>query len=266
LANEARNFQLPGVLCGFHPRAVAAAGGRWASTRPAVENCGLRWGETAGGGWGPHPTPLALSPLPTLGEGRGGTRLLSFWRRCRGVRGEGWDGRQLKTAAFERRNRLRRLIAAPARGLCKRSPQLPVAGRSVRFPPTGGGRGRRGVGPRHGRQLKTAAFTCETAGGGWSQPPQGDLANEARNFQLPGVLCGFHPCTMAAAEGRCGSGRPAVGNCGLHLRNRLRRLIAAPAGGLADEARNVQLPGVLCGSTHGRWPRPKGVGHDTAGS
>jgi len=88
LASEARNVEVPGVLCDFHPRALGAAGGSWArhgrQLKTAAFSC-----ETAGGGWGPPPPPLALSPLPTLGEGRGGTRLLSFWRRCRGVRGEG---------------------------------------------------------------------------------------------------------------------------------------------------------------------------------
>jgi len=138
------------------------------------------------------------------------------------------------------RNRLGRLGAAPVRGLCKRSPQRPVAGRFVRLPPTDDGRGRRGGGPRHGRQLKTAAFGGETAGGGSHQPPSGGFANEARNFQLPGVLCDFHPRMMSAAEGRWPRIRPAVENCGLHLRNRLRRLIAAPARGLCK--RSPQRP------------------------
>ena len=80
------------------------------------------------------------------------------------------------------RNRRGRFSAAPVRGLGKRSPQRPVAGRFVRFSPTGDGRGR-----------------------GWWAP-----------------------------------GRPAVENCGLHLRNRQARLGAAPVRGLGK--RSPQLP------------------------
>jgi len=82
--------------------------------------------------------------------------------------------------------------------------------------------------------------------GGSAQPPQGGFADEARNVQLPGVLCGFHPRTMAAAEGRWAPTRPAVGNCGLRMRNR-GAVPASPVRGFASEARNVQLPGVLRG-------------------
>ncbi len=59
----------------------------------------------------------------------------------------------------------------------------------------------RGSVARDGRQLETAAFTCETAYGGWSQPPSGGLASEAREVEVPGVLCGFHPRMMDAAKG-----------------------------------------------------------------
>ncbi len=100
------------------------------------------------------------------------------------------------------RNRQARFGAAPGRGLGKRSPQRPVAGRFVRFPPTGAGRGR----------------------GVWVPT------------------------------------RPAVENCGLHLRNRLRQLIAAPARGLGKRSpqrpvagRSVRFPPTGDGRGRGRW-------------
>ena len=54
-----------------------------------------------------------------------------------------------------------------------------------------------------GRQLETAAFVGRNRRGRFGAAPvRGGLANEARNVQLPGVSCDFHPRTMAAAEGQ----------------------------------------------------------------
>jgi len=105
----------------------------------------------------------------------------------------------------------------------------------------------------------------ETAGGGWAQPPSGGFANEARNFQLPGVLCGFHPRTIGAVMG---VGPGTAGSW------KLRPSPAKPRGGwsqpqqggLADEARNFQLPGVLCGFHPRAVAAADGVWSDTAGS
>jgi len=137
-------------VAGRSVRFLPTDGGRgqgvWGSPRPAVGNCGLRWGETAGGG----------SAQPPQGA---------------------W---QTKPATFS------------CRAFCADSTH-------GRWPRPGSS------GPRGGRQLKTAASTCETARRGWVQPPSGGLANEARNFQLPGVLCGSYPRAVAAAREQCGS-------------------------------------------------------------
>jgi len=164
------------------------------------------------------------------------------------------------------RNRQGRFSAAPGRGLGKRSPQRPVAGRFAQFPPTNAGRGQ-GRWPWDGRQLETAASTCETAGGGWSQPQPGGLANEACNLQLPGVLYGFHPWTMAAAGEQCGSEAASSW--------KLRPSVAKPPGAVGRSPRKGALQmkpatsscrAFCAASTHERWPRPRGGGPDTAGS
>ncbi len=115
---------------GFHPRAVAGA---------AVGG-GPRHGrqlETAAFGGAKPPGAVRCSPRqgalqmkPATSSCRAFCAVSTHgrWPRPKGV-GPRY-GRPLKTAAFVGRNRLWRLIAAPARGLCKRSPQLPVAGRN----------------------------------------------------------------------------------------------------------------------------------------
>ena len=171
-----------------------------------------------------------------------------------------------------------RLGAAPGRGLCKRSPQLPVPGRFVRLPPTDDGRGR-GRWARHGRQLETAAFVGRNRGGGSTQPPQGGLASEARNFQLPGVLRGFHPRTLAAAEGVGARHGQPLKTAAFTCETAGGGSTQPPAGGLADEARNFQLPGVLrdfhprtmaaaegVGSRHGRQLETAAFSCETAGA
>jgi len=241
LANEARNVQLPGVLCGFHPRTVAAAEGIGPRHGRPLK-IGAFGCETARGGWSQPPPgglanearnvqlpgvlcgfhPRTLDAAEGIGprhgrplETAGGTRLLSFWRRCRGVRGVGSEAAgSSKLRPSRRRNRRGRLVAAPARGLCKRSPQLLVAGRSVRLPPTdaGRGQGRWGLGRP---AVQNCGLHLPNRLRRFPPAPAGGFADEARNFQLPGVLCGFHPRTLDAAGGQCGSGRPAVQNCGL---------------------------------------------------
>jgi len=172
--------------------------GRWGPTRPAVENCGLRGAKPPGAvRCSPRDGALQTKPAtsscravcaaPPTGDGRG----RGWWAR---------GGRQLKTAAFVGRNRRGRLVAAPAGGLADEARDVQLPGVLCDFLPRALAAAE-GVGARGGRQLKTAAFSCETARRGSTQPPQGGFANEARNFQLPGVLCDFHPRAMAAAEG-----------------------------------------------------------------
>jgi len=95
--------------------------------------------------------------------------------------------------------------------------------------------------------------------GGSVQPPQGGLANEARNVQLPGILRDFHPRTMAAAEGRWGSRRPAVENCGLRVAKPPGAVQCSPRQGAWQTKPATSSCRAFCAvSTHGRWPRPKG--------
>jgi len=85
----------------------------------------------------------------------------------------------VETAASGMRNREGRLGAAPGRGLGKRSPQLPVAGRFVRSSPTGDGRGRGALGtPRPAvgncglREAKPpGAVQCSPREGAWQMKP-----------------------------------------------------------------------------------------------
>jgi len=130
---------------------------------------------------------------------------------------------------------------------------------------------------QHGQQLKTAAFTCETACGGSSQPPLGGLANEARNAER-GVKDERRRVGVRRPEGWCGPTRPAVENCGPHLRNRRGRLGAAPARGLGkrslqrgarSEGREARGEGETAGGVvwpqHGRQLKTAAFTCETAG-
>ena len=70
---------------------------------------------------------------------------------------------------------------------------------------------------------------------------------------------------MAAAEGCWAPRRPAVGNCGLRLRNRRGRFGVAPQGALQMKPATSSCRAFCAASTHGRWPRVRALGPDTAG-
>ncbi len=239
LVSEACNFQLPGVLCDFHPRTMAAAKGRWARHGRPLKTAAFSC-ETAGGGSCQPPSGGLADEarnfqLPGVSCG--------FHPRVLAAAEGQWarHGQQLKTAAFGRRSRRGGWSQPPAGGLASEARNFQLPGVLCDFHPRTMAAAEDG-GPRHGRQLKTAAFTCETASGGWSQPPPGGFANEARNFQLPGVLCGFHPRTLAAA-----------GGAGLRTANRWKlrpsvakppgRLGAAPARGLCKRSPQLLVAG-----------------------
>jgi len=112
-----------------------------------------------------------------------------------------------------------------------------------------------------GRQFKTAAFAGRNRQGRLGVAPPGGFANEARNVQLPGVLCGFHPRTMAAAEGQWAQGRPAVGNCGLRGAKPPAAVNRSPREGAWQTKPATSSCRAFCAiSTHGRWARPRGNG------
>jgi len=169
-------------------------------------------------------------------------------------------GRQLETATFSGAKPRGRLGAAPARGLCKRSPQRPVAGRFVRLPPTGAGRGRGALGPTRPAVETAALGEAKPPAAVGRSPPPGGLASEARNVQLPGVLCGFHPWAMAAAEG--GGAR-----YGLQLETAAFGG-AKPPGAVGGSPRQgawqmkpatSRCRAFCAASPHGRWPRPRAL-------
>ncbi len=148
---------------------MAAAKGRWAPGRPAVGNYGLRGARPRGavrrsprqGAWQTKPATSSCRAFRAVFCPGPAAAAKGQWGPIRPA---------VENCGLHLRNRRGRLIAAPGRGLGKRSPQRPVAGCFVRFPPTGDGRG----------------------------------------------------------QGRWGSGRPVVRNCGLRLRNRRGRLGSSP--------------------------------------
>ena len=84
--------------------------------------------------------------------------------------------------------------------------------------------------------VETAAFGCETAGGGWSQPPQGALQTKPATFSCRANSRISQPRVAGAAKGQCGSGRPAVENCGLRGAKPPGRFGAAPGRGLCKRS------------------------------
>ncbi len=97
----------------------------------------------------------------------------------------------------------------------------------------------RGVGARHGRQLKTAAFGCETAGGGWVQPPQGGLETKPATSSCR-AFCAISSHGRWPRPRALVPTRPAVENCGLRWGETAGGgSVQPPLGGLANEARNV---------------------------
>ena len=80
--------------------------------------------------------------------------------------------------------------------------------------------------------METAAFGCETAGGGWSQPPAGGLADGAREMERgerwgEGRGAGMGPGTAGSWKLRPSGCETACGGS-----------VQPPSGGLANEARN----------------------------
>ncbi len=172
--------------------------------RPAVGNCGLREAKPPGAvGRSPARGLGKRSPqrrgagrfvrLPPTDDGRGQGR----WGSGRPAV-ENCGLREVKPpAAVNRSPREGAWRMEPATSSCRAFCATFTHGRWPRP---------RGVGPDTAGSWKLRPSVGRNRGGGWSQPPRGGLASEARNFQLPGVLCGFHPRAVAAAEGQCGSG------------------------------------------------------------
>ena len=179
-----------------------------------METAAFGEGETAGAvGCSPRQGALQMKPATSSCRAFCAASTHGRWPRPGGSGAR--YGRQLETAAFVGAKppgavgcspRQGAWQAKPATSSCRAFCAISTHGRWPR-PRDGGARKRPAVG--------NCGLHLRNRRGGWVQPPLGGLADEARNFQLPGVLCDFHPRTMAAAEGRWGSTRPAVGNCGL---------------------------------------------------
>ena len=175
------------------------------------------------------------------------------------------------------RNRRGRLIAAPVRGLCKRSPQLPVAGRFVRLSPTGDGRGRGALGPDTAGSWKLRPLVERNHRGGSTQPPQGALQTKPATFSCR-AFCAIsthgrwtRPRGVGARHGRQLETAAFVG------RNRRGRFGAAPGRGLGKRSpqrpvagRSVRFPptNAECGrralglATAGSWKLRPSVGRN----
>ena len=178
LASEARNVQLPGVLRGFQPRAMAAAkgvgprNGRQLELLPSAAKPPGRFGVVPARGLGKRSPQhrgagrfVRFSPTDNgRAEGRWGVDTAGSWKL---------RPPPAKPPAAVRRS--------PVRGLASEARNIRLPGVLCDFHPRALAAAE-GRWARHGRQLKTAAFSCETAGGGSVQPPSGGLANEARNF------------------------------------------------------------------------------------
>jgi len=148
---------------------------------------------------------------------------------------------------------------SPARGLGKRSPQLPVAGCSVRLPPTGGGRGRGAMGP--GRPaVENCGLQLRNRRGRFSAAPAGGFCKRSPQLLVAGRFVRFPSTNAGHGRGRWAPGRPAVGNCGLRGAKPPGRLGVAPARGLGRRSpqrpvagRFVRLSPTGDGRGRGRW-------------
>jgi len=199
--------------------------------------------------------------FPPKGDGRGRGGLRDEGRGAGMASGRPAVG----NCGLQLRNRRGRFGVAPARGLGRWSPQRPVAGRSVRFSPTndGGGQGRWAWG---GRQLETAAFGCETARGGWAQPPQGA-------WQMKPATSSCRAFRAVPTHGRWPRPRGNGARHGRQLKTAAFTCETAgggwtqpPSGAWQAKPATSSCRAFCVIFTHGRWPRPRGVGLGAAGS
>ena len=94
----------------------------------------------------------------------------------------------------------------------------------------------RALRPRGGRQLETAAFGgAKPPGAVGRSPREGALQTKPATFSCR-AFCAVPTHGGWPRPGALGPTRPAVQNCGLHLRNRGGGWAQPPPGGLADEA------------------------------
>ena len=149
---------------------------------------------------------------------------------------------------------------SPVRGLCKRSLQRPVAGRSVRLPPTDDGRGRKALAQDTAGSWKLRPPLAKPRGAVGRSPRRG-LCKRSPQLLVAGRSVQFPPTDAGRGRGRWAPTRSAVENCGLRGAKPPGAVQCSPREGAWQAKPATSSCRAFCAAfIHGRWPRPRGNG------